>query len=251
MGCIDTTQAQYTDLLILNKHELVSEMQLETCIDRILDLELDVPIPRILSQKGHVDKDMVFGLDARLVNLDALRGSKHKHEHEHAHGESDHAHDHHQSEIEVLSITMTTQGASKTAGIDLQRLEGLLKEAPKDEVYRIKAILYLSSTPTSSNGDKAAAPSEIVSRYILNWAFGRWTFTAASEATAVPAGLPTPTDSGISTPTQSSVGEVVLKMTVMTARGESSKWKRNIVRDGSIALAGEDSTGSLVIERVG
>lgn len=246
---IDTIQAQYTDLLILNKHELVSERQLETCIDRILDLELDIPTPRILSQKGRVDKDLVFGLDAKLAQLDpGSIDSKKPHEHT---GEHEHAHGDHQSEVEVLSVTLTASDATKAASVDLEKLEELLKEASKDEVYRMKAILCTTSTPMSSNGERAATTSsEGPSRYILNWAFGRWTFTAAPQAKAeTSVGLPTPADSGKSTPVQNA--EPVLRMTIITARDEAAKWKRNIERDGSVALVGDVSTGSLTIEKVG
>lgn len=234
-------------MLILNKHELVSERELETCIDRILDLELDVPTPRVLSQKGRVDKDLVFGLDAKLASLhDDAEPAKTTHDH--GHGLA-HEHDDHQSEVEVLSVTLSAPEGRQSAGVDLEKLNELLREAPKDEVYRIKAILYASSPPVSSTGQKATAPEEDgVARYILNWAFGRWTFAAAPAINAKPAGgLPTPADSGAATP----VAEPVVRMTIMAARGESAKWKWAIERDGLVTVAGGKDESTLSIERVG
>lgn len=233
-------------MLILNKHELVSERQLETCIDRILDLELDVPTPRVLSQKGYVDKDLVFGLDAKLTSLhDHTHLTKDSHDHENGHS---HSHEDHQSEVEVLSVTLTAPESLSPAGVDLGKLDELLREAPKDEVYRIKAVLHAISAPTSSTGEKSAAPSGgKASRYILNWAFGRWTFTAAPASGATPVGgLPTPADSGAATP----LVEPVVRMTIMAARGESLKWKRAIERDGLLVLADGAKEGKLRIERV-
>jgi len=62
-------QARYTDLIVLNKHELVSERRLEDVEDAILALEVEPQIPRTKSSKGWVDKDIVFGLDARLAGV--------------------------------------------------------------------------------------------------------------------------------------------------------------------------------------
>jgi len=239
--------------LILNKHELVSERQLETCIDRIFDLELDVPTPRVLSQKGRVDKDIIFGLDAKLAQLDRGSLSLDKNGHGHKHDAHDHDHEDHQSEVEVLSLTLSTSKKGTPEGVDLEKLQDLLKEAPKDEVYRIKAILYASSPPASSNGEKAAAPAaQNVGRYILNWAFGRWTFAAAprSTATAAATGLLTPADSGVSTPVGNGTAEPIVRMTIIAARGEALKWKRLIERDATVSVTGGNG-GVLSIHMVG
>lgn len=191
-----------------------------------------MPTPRILSQKGFVDKDLVFGLDAKLASLSGdsnLTNGEHKHDHAHGHG---HSHDGHQSEIEVLNVSLS---GPEGAGVDLEKLEELLREAPKDEVYRIKAVLYAKTAPVSSTGERAAAPNAGESgRYILNWAFGRWTFTAAAL-----------------TDQNSAATEPVVRMTIMTARGESARWKRAIERDGSITLVGDHTTGELTIDKIG
>src|SRR5215469_10276333 len=137
-------QARYTDLIVLNKWENVPERVLEDCIDRILDLELEIPTPREKSDRGWVHKDVLLGLDAKLA-----RGMKKMTKKEENRG---HDHDHH-SEVEVLSITLSA--ASQPNGINIQALESLLKDASKDEIYRIKAVLYALETPTSSTGEKA------------------------------------------------------------------------------------------------
>lgn len=202
-------QARYTDLIVLNKWELVDERRLEDVEDRILDLDVDPPIPRQKSSKGWVDKDIVFGLDAKLAKA-VEQSSENGHTHEHNHD--------HSSEVEVLSITLASKDMD--GSVDTEKLAKLLEDPTKDEVYRIKGVLFASTPPRSS--DKDIAPSTTATgtgRYILNWAFGRWTFTHVPEAPSTAGGK-----------------EPELRLTVVTARYESNKWKKQIESSGLVAL---------------
>jgi G3E family GTPase len=237
-------QAKYTDLLVLNKWEHVSERAYEDCIDRILALELDVQTPREKSDKGWVDKSVLLGLDAQL----AKHEGKHGHDHEYEHG-----HDH-QSEVEVLSITLTSNNPSN--GIDMEKLFDWLISPPKDEVYRIKGVIYCLDAPAASTGEKAASPSSpgLPGRYILNWAFGRWSFTAVSpvdltQATPLTSARDRPATSEATTPV-SAASEMVVQMTVITARGESKKWQKRIEAGEFIATAEEPDQAVLLVTRV-
>lgn len=213
-------QARYTDLIVLNKWELVDERRLEDVEDRILDLEVDPPIPRHKSSKGWVDKNVVFGLDARLAGA-VEQPNKNGHAHEHSHD--------HLSEVEVLSITLTSEDSD--GSVDTKKLAKLLEGPTKDEVYRIKGVMYASTPPQSSDEDiSTAAPESGRGRYILNWAFGRWTFTHVPEAAA-------------STETR----EPELRLTVVTARYESNKWKKRIESSGLVALQ-DGLAGNLTVE---
>jgi G3E family GTPase len=219
-------QANYTDLLVLNKWELVSERQLEDCIDRILDLELDVPTAREQSDRGWVDKNVLLGLDAKLAADDATlaeNGHRHKHKHDHDHS----------SEVEVLSITLSS-GISEN-GIDIAKLTDLLKSAPKDEVYRIKAVLYSLTVPNSSTGESAGSPPSEgrPGRYILNWAFGRWTFTAVPKS-----------DAPLTTK------EPIVRMTIVTARGESTRWQKQIEAGNLIAASSHPQNALLEVQKI-
>jgi G3E family GTPase len=210
-------QARYTDLAVFNKWELCDEGQFDACLDRLGDLE--VQIAWVKSDKGRVPADLVFGIDRALArSLEAEgtanghRDNGYGHQHEHDMG--------HKSEVEVLSITLQVEGL---AVVDTAKLEKLLKSAPKDEVYRIKAVLAISSTLRCSDGDitESTALSES-GRYILNWAFGRWTCTPM-KATADEHG--------------SSTG-LALRMTMILARYESSKWKKRLETAGYLELEG-------------
>ncbi|KAM3078567.1 hypothetical protein ACMFMG_006439 [Clarireedia jacksonii] len=146
-------QARYTDLVVFNKWEQVSERRWEECLDRLGDLEVQVPWVR--SRRGWVDVGVVVGLDGGLRGSvegevkQQLEGHSHENGHEHEH---EHEHDH-QSEVEVLSITLTSSNTSTntpTKSVSHPSLLKLLRTAPKDEIYRIKAIFF-SSTPLESS----------------------------------------------------------------------------------------------------
>ncbi|EMD91021.1 hypothetical protein COCC4DRAFT_167461 [Bipolaris maydis ATCC 48331] len=216
-------QARYTDLIVLNKHELVSERRLEDVEDAILALEVEPQIPRTKSRKGWVDKDIVFGLDARLAGVtEETKDGAHTHEHDHGHS----------SEVEVLTVTLKSE--DKARSVDTSKLAKFLQDPTKDEVYRIKGILYASTPPKSSDTippSTQQVPEGRV-RYILNWAFGRWTFTPV----ALPAG-------------EELKEEPVLRLTVITAKYESTKWKKEIESSGLVALEG-DTPGTLTVEKI-
>jgi G3E family GTPase len=224
-------QAQYTDLLVLNKWELVSERVYDDCIDRVLSLELEIPTARAKSDRGWVDRDLILGLDAKLART-TRHGDHQGHAHDH-----EHSHDNHHGEVEVLSITLSSSN-SYPDGVDLDKLEDLLTSAPKDEVYRIKGLLYSLKAPSSSTGDLAQAPSDpdAPEKYILNWAFGRWTFTVAPSLRA---------DSG-----QEPGPEPLLRMTIVTAKYEGNKWKKRAESGEFLAAQQMPEEGRLQVVRI-
>ena len=218
-------QARYTDLIVLNKHELVSERRLEDVEDAILALEVEPPIPRTKSSKGWVGKDIVFGLDARLAGITEETKADAKIHEQHDHG--------HSSEVEVLTVMLKSE--DKAACVDTHKLAQFLKDRTKDEVYGIKGILYTSTPPESSDTTPASTqqPPQGRARYILNWSFGRWIFTSVP----LPAGE------------EPKEEEPVLKLTVITARYESTKWKRKIESSRLVALEG-GALGSLTVDKI-
>ena len=216
-------QAKYTDLIVFNKWELVDERMFEDALDRVGDL--DVQIAWVKSQKGWVDVEVVMGIDGAMVRDEGLRGAIEFNE-DNAHGQSDgHGHDHHQDEVEVLSVVVTNEDMSKSPqGVVLDSFEDLLLSAPKDEVYRIKGLVLSSKPPPDSSGDRkpsVAVDSEGQSLYVLNWAFGRWTYT------------PMPSKAF------KAMENASARLTFILAKGESSKWTRRLEKGDFIALEGE------------
>ncbi|KAF2109122.1 CobW/HypB/UreG, nucleotide-binding domain-containing protein [Lophiotrema nucula] len=232
-------QARYTDLIVLNKWELVSERRLEDVEDAILALEVDPPTPRSKSDKGWVEKDIVFGLDPKLAKAIG-KGDHHHHDHEHS------------SEVEVLSISLTSPPGFES-DVDVEKLGAFLEEPTRDSVYRIKGILYASTPPKSSDsGSTSTLNVAGRARYILNWAFGRWMFTEVppSSASAKPlaSGTATPVSSGQTTPLPTGE-EPELRLTVVTAKYESNQWKKRIESSGLIALE-DGAEGQLTVQKL-
>ncbi|KAI4116841.1 MAG: hypothetical protein LQ345_002811 [Seirophora villosa] len=231
-------QQKYTDLIVFNKWELVDERMYEDCLDRVGDLELQ--IANVKSDKGRVDQSLLLGLDSALAkDGDSVHGGYSKDKQPH-----DHSADH-QNEVEVLSVNLVSEG-DPPKSVNLDSLETFLLSAPKDEVYRIKAIVSASHPLASSSGDvdESAGPAGSINTYILNWAFGRWTFTHKTSTLPAPLNVASSTTrSGLSTK-----HETILRMTIVLARGEGTKWKGRIEKGGMIEQEGEG--GFLMVDRV-
>ncbi|KAI5290090.1 hypothetical protein KEM55_008668 [Ascosphaera atra] len=241
-------QAKFTDLIIFNKWEDVPERRLETCVDRLGDM--DVPTAWVKSDRGRVEKELLLGLDTKLLASDLEL----QHEHEH---NDEHAHDH-QSEIDVLSVTLLHQSPSATVHAE-QFIEKLLDQAPKDEVYRIKGIIrFAADHPPTDNSGQAVRPpfedapsfplddvtaryhvgaSEVkVQNYILNWAFSRYTFT--------PCGIDL-------LPKIDDNKTTVARLTVMLARGSAAAWKYKLNKFDWVSVGGETlEKRDLLIEQI-
>ncbi|OAA72507.1 CobW domain containing protein [Cordyceps fumosorosea ARSEF 2679] len=233
-------QARYTDLIVFNKWENAGEDRYEECLDRVGDLEVD--IAKVKSDRGSVDADLVFGIDGGLAqqltdgevnkaNGHQANGSHQTNGDSHTNGDI-HAHDH-QSEVEVLSVELKGTGATATT-ISTEKLQTLLAAAPKDEVYRIKAVATLSVPPRNSDVDVPPPAASPTGRYILNWAFGRWTFTPLAEPS--------------SAAEHASSSAAALRMTVILARCEGARWEKKLTAGGHVAVEAGD--GELVVKRI-
>jgi hypothetical protein len=197
----------------------MDERAFDIFLDRLGDL--DVETPQTKSDKGWISKELLFGFDQKMAR--AWMSDSHNHEHDNKHG---HSHDH-KSEMECLSVTLSSPNAN--AGVDLEKLEKLLKSAPKDEVYRIKAVLYSNGSPKATDGSVVNAANTGRSRYILNWSFGRWMW---SYDEIVEADAPT------------------LRMSIFTAQYESNKWTKKIESGQFVALDSGATDGALSVKRV-
>ncbi|KIW42027.1 uncharacterized protein PV06_05616 [Exophiala oligosperma] len=232
-------QAKFTDLIVFNKWEHVDERRFDEALDRVGDL--DVQVAWVKSDKGWVDFELIMGIDGAMVRAQGLRGAiefNEESEHDHTDGHG-HSHGHHQEEVEVLSVVLRNQDTSKPPqGVVLESFEDLLLSAPKDEVYRIKGLVLSSKPPPDSTGESKpgiSVDSEGQSLYVLNWAFGRWTYTPL-PGTAFKA-----------------MESASARLTFILARGESTRWIRRLEKGDFIALEGEDGkeeNGVLKIEKI-
>ena len=230
-------QAAYTDLVVLNKWEDVDERRVEDVVDSIRGVCEDVPVVR--SRRGWVDREVLLGVDRGQRGLldpkehiggegcgavCTQAGEGHKHVHKHG--------DRHMDEVDVLSVRLPrTEG---NGCLDYVALEKLLTTAPKDEVYRIKALFKLCKAPPkppvagAQVGIVVADENQQGGWFILNWAFRRWTVTRVEHE-----------DDG---------GDVC-DLTVVLAQGEGRRWKNKVEGGGFVVGEGGGIEG-LVVEIV-
>ncbi|EAA31891.1 cobW-domain-containing protein [Neurospora crassa] len=232
-------QARYTDLIVFNKWEGAGERRFDEVLDRVGDLEVDTAW--VKSDKGWVDMSVVFGIDGGLAR-GLTEEDGHVHDDKCGHDDK-HKHDH-QTEVEVLSIEL--KSGNREATVDATKLLAFLRKTNKDEVYRIKAVLAVSAKTAREvlkNSDEdtkvpvppTSAGSEAqTTRYILNWAFGRWTFTPVAAEVKE----------------HESSSEAILRMTMILARYESTKWKKRLEAGGLLELEEENGKGELSVTKV-
>lgn len=186
-------QAQYTDVILLNKHELVScglgqtkyqrvyidtsstaqvtERELDTVIDHINELNTDTPKIKCEGTQG-VSPDVLFGLDTKLFQLSMDK----THQAEElmfttVPGGAPAAHDdhgkHHENEVDLIQVFETLETAKTITKEELTTF--LEKKLPKDDIFRVKGFVRLQE------GDENRL-------YILNHSFGRHTLTPVNNA---------------------------------------------------------------------
>ncbi|KAJ3146752.1 hypothetical protein HDU89_006007 [Geranomyces variabilis] len=195
-------QAQYSDLILLNKHELVNERQLDDVIDRVNDLNTDTVKVHVDADKG-IAPDLVFGIDSKLFELTDRASDERKWA-----AMIDPAHM--QSDVQVATIEGRTAGSSSLASqscngkehtqdcscngehspaawksvaaspVTREALATLFEPIPADTVYRIKGFVLLAPTPPAT---------DLPQLHIVNWAFGRMELTPVRRADPAHAGV--------------------------------------------------------------
>lgn len=219
-------QAQYTDVLLINKWEHVSERALDDVLEHLNTLnELT---PKIRCTGKSVDPALIFGIDSKLFcdgvppptpeergtttadgngvaqhhdevgTVTLLRGAAAP---AHVHTEScnhAHAHPHTQDSTAILHGT-----DAPIPTLDEPALSAALGQLPKEYIYRVKGFVRFSSASSP------AAEGE--EQQILNWAFGRWELVRVPE----------------SSPEEN--GELV-RLTVMGERGEVRRYARKLAQ---------------------
>ncbi|KAG6839896.1 hypothetical protein C0991_010678 [Blastosporella zonata] len=198
-------QSSYTDIILINKWEHVSERALDFVLDHLNTLNDLTPKIRCEGRNG-VDPNLIFGLETRLF-LDkadhlhteatpshndevetitlyrgpAARHPRHKHTHDHP-IDCDHCHD-----TEIAPNQKHEKADSSIRREDFVNALGLVS---KESVWRVKGFVKLEGEGV----------------HILNWAFGRFDLT----------------------PLVKQVAEEVILLTVMGERGEVKRAIRKL-----------------------
>ncbi|RGB37918.1 CobW/HypB/UreG, nucleotide-binding domain-containing protein [Rhizophagus diaphanus] len=150
-------QAQYTDIILLNKHELVSERELDIVIDHINELNTDTPKIKCEGKNG-VSPDLIFGIDTKLFDLAAKSSEL----------IDPRIENHHQNEIDLIQVIMTRQSYSLISPYTKEHFEAFLESLSNNDIYRLKGFIWLTQEHNKE---------EISQLYIVNHAFGRYTLT--------------------------------------------------------------------------
>ncbi|KAH9178362.1 cobW-domain-containing protein [Lactarius sanguifluus] len=210
-------QAQYTDVLLINKWEHVTERALDDVLEHLNTLnELT---PKIRCAGRSVDPALIFGIDSKLFHDDGppppvtTEGVVAQHHNEvetvtllrgapapaaHVHTDAcNHAHPRPQGPTAVLC-----DADAPLLPLDEPALSTALSQLSKECVYRVKGFIRFSSAgPHAAEGEEG--------QQILNWAFGRW------ELVSVPAS------------SLEGTGEFV-RLTVMGERGEVRRYAKKL-----------------------
>ncbi|KAJ3200196.1 hypothetical protein HDU82_009114 [Entophlyctis luteolus] len=183
-------QAKYTDLILLNKHELstlsnmktkISERQFDILLDHVYELNEDTPKLKCNGTRG-VSLDLLFGIDTKLFQLESAISEKNEQDLHHQENEVDlvrimfpppvAGHDHRCTDENVCKHDQGVDGVDLEFPclFTVQSLESFLKTLPVDVFYRIKGLVRVQSTD-----------DDTASLWILNWAVGRHTLTQISS----------------------------------------------------------------------
>lgn len=136
------SQAEFTDILLINKHEEISEVQLEHTLDDVY--ELNPTTPKIKTDNGSVPYDLLFGLDTKLF-LDESESSV-------SDSLNKQNKDHHELEVELLEL-------KDSKAFDVENFKTIIEKLDATKFYRIKGVVQ------TNNG-----------WHILNYVAGRYTF---------------------------------------------------------------------------
>ncbi|KAH6582274.1 hypothetical protein BASA60_002036 [Batrachochytrium salamandrivorans] len=162
-------QAQYTDLILLNKHEQVTERQLDLLIDIVDDLNTDTPKVKVPAEG--ISPSLAFGYSTRLFLEDSVSETSSVQPIRSVLDDSSQKFDmdHHANEVDLIRIQHAMDASEPKTGPHTQKaFESFLAGLSKDEVYRVKGFVRFTD----------AQPSAV---WIVNWAFGRLTLTASTR----------------------------------------------------------------------
>ncbi|KAF5189594.1 Cobw domain-containing protein [Thalictrum thalictroides] len=137
-------QVAYADRIILNKVDLVSELELESLRKKITDINGMAHIKE--AKFGAVDMDFVLGVGGydldRIeseVHVDVAETDNHQHKAAHDHHKHSHSHD-----SAVSSVSIVCEGVLDLEEVD-DWLDRLIEEKGED-LYRMKGILSVNSS---------------------------------------------------------------------------------------------------------
>ena len=111
-------QAQYTSLILINKHESLTEQELDKVLDDVY--ELNPQTPKIKTDKGFIDADLIFGSNLKLVSIKSSHNTDKTHHH---------------NEVDIMELVTKPP-------INYDEFVEFIKSLPKWDFYRIKGLIH-------------------------------------------------------------------------------------------------------------
>ncbi|KAF9432418.1 hypothetical protein BGZ76_010833 [Entomortierella beljakovae] len=167
-------QAKYTDLVLLTKHENVSERDLDRVIDRVNDLNTDSP-KVFVNANQPVSPELIFGLDTKLFDLRGAMAPDNKEFQAEIENNGDKAH--HKNELDTMEIKCFGNKDESKSYLTREKFENFLGTLDKEDVYRLKGFVRLSGVDSTLETTSSTSPSICV----VNHAFGKWTIIPVPE----------------------------------------------------------------------
>ncbi len=138
---IGRSQVIYSDILLLNKCDLVSNKNIEKTISKLKEIKNDVRI--LKSIKGNIPLNLLLSVGLFETDLINEKESVHDHSHEHKH---DHSHEHVHSEEDnkiedFLSVSFQTKEP-----FSLRKFQYFLDNQLNRNVFRAKGILWFNES---------------------------------------------------------------------------------------------------------
>ncbi len=115
-------QAQYNDIILINKHETLDERKLDLVLDDVFELNPDTP--KIKTDRGHIDAEVIFGIETTLFSTEASITEQ----------EDLVPADHQAGEVDLIELH-TEKTYSKEA------MTEILESLPKEDFFRIKGVI--------------------------------------------------------------------------------------------------------------
>ena len=146
------SQIVYSDIILLNKIDLVDPGDLDLLEVKIRDIKKDariirtrqsqVALPLILSV-GLFESDKYFDSDIAAHSYD--HDHHHNHDHDHHHHDHDHDHHHHSHHLENDGFTSISFQSDKP--LSIKKFQDFLDNKLSANVFRAKGILWFEESP--------------------------------------------------------------------------------------------------------
>ncbi|WP_269609840.1 CobW family GTP-binding protein [Prochlorococcus marinus] len=140
---IGRAQVIYSDIILLNKCDLVTNKNIEETIEKLKEIKNDVRV--LKSIKGNIPLNLLLSVGLFEIDLINQKESAHYHSNEHK-NEHEHEHEHIHSEEDnkiedFLSVSFHTKEA-----FSLRKFQHFLDNQLKSNVFRAKGILWFKES---------------------------------------------------------------------------------------------------------